>query len=165
MSAGPTPAGTSEPTVDRSLDRLAPLFAEAVRAAISDLTAAGSDAYVYEARRSHELAVLYYARGRTIIPPHGKVTNAPDETRSWHGYGLAVDVISRSKGWDQPPSWFAYVAQTFKRHGCKWGGDWKQKDLPHMQWGRCKASPSDEARRLLAADGPVGVWRACKAIL
>lgn len=164
MSAGPTPKGTAEPTVSRDLHLLAPAFAEAVRRAIEDANAAGLDAFVYEAKRSHELAALYYARGRTIIPPKAKVTNAPDETRSWHGYGLAVDVISKSKSWDQPESWFRDVAVYFFRHGCRWGGEWKQKDLPHFQFGKCKPSPSDEARRLLATSGVESVWRAVGAI-
>lgn len=163
MSAGPTPIGHAEPTVDRDLTKLAPKFADAVRAAIADCNAAGLDAYVFEARRSHELAVLYYARGRTIIPPKQKVTNAPDETRSWHGFGLAVDVISRSKEWSQPESWFAAVASHFKAHGCKWGGDWKSKDYPHFQLGCLKPSPSDEARRLLATSGVAAVWQAVGA--
>lgn len=158
MSAGEFPSG-SAPKVDRDLHGLAPRFADAVRAALEDCAAAGLDAYVYEARRSRELAELYYARGRTVIPPKGKVTNAPDETYSWHGYGLAVDVISLGRAWKQPASWFAAVAEHFKRHGCKWGGDWRTVDLPHFQWGRCKASPSKEARRILAAEGAEGVWR------
>ena len=182
MSAGPTPVGTVEPMVDRDLHKLAPLFDEAVEKSLAEANADGYDAIVYEAGRSHELAQLYYARGRTIIPPHGTVTNAPDETYSWHGFLLAVDVISRKYEWfnnaaakrDYPDpkerakaasAWFAAVAGYFKRNGCKWGGDWKSKDEPHQQWGRCKASPSNEARRILATEGVVGVWRACKAIL
>ena len=164
MSAGPTPAGHPEPTVSRDLALVAPVFAEAVRRAIEDANAAGLDAYVYEAKRSHALAALYYARGRTVIPPTQKVTNAPDETRSWHGYGLAVDVISRAKGWAQPETWFRDVAVHFFRHGCRWGWEWKQKDLPHFQWGHCRPSPSDEARRLLAASGVESVWRAVGAV-
>lgn len=164
MSAGAVPTGHREPAVDRDISRLAPKFADAVRAAIADCQTDGLDAYVYEARRSHELAALYYARGRTVVPPTRTVTNAPDETRSWHGYGLAVDVISRSKEWNQPPAWFAAVARHFTAHGCKWGGDWKQADLPHMQWGGCRASPSDEARRLLATSGLASVWQAVGAI-
>ena len=156
MSAGPV--------VDRDPAKLAPRFRAAVEAALADCHADGLDAYVYEAVRSRDLAVLYYARGRTVKPPERPVTNAPDETYSWHGYGLAVDVISRAHDWDRPTSWFADVAGHFKRHGCKWGGDWKQKDLrqkdlPHFQWGACKPSPSDEARRLLAEGGMPSVWR------
>jgi hypothetical protein len=36
--------------------------------------------------------------------------------------------------------------------------------LPHFQWGRCKPSPSDEARRLIDTEGEVSVWRAVGAM-
>jgi hypothetical protein len=158
VSAGPTPKGQPEPKVSRDLSLLAPKFAEAVHAAINDANLDGLDAYVYEAKRSHELAVLYYARGRTVIPPEHIVTNAPDETYGWHGFGLGVDVISRSKQWKRPASWCAKVAEHFARHGCKWGGLWRMKDLWHFQPANLKASPSDEARRLLREGGVQAVW-------
>lgn len=150
--------------VQHSLDLLAPKFKAAVVAALADCQSAGLDAVVFESARSHELAILYYARGRTVIPPKATVTNAPDETYSWHGYGLAVDVISKSKEWSRPASWFTKVADCFKAHGCKWGGDWHTQDLPHMQWGQCKPSPSTEARRLLREEGMQAVWNAVGAV-
>ena len=55
------------------------------------------------------------------------------------------------------------VAEIAKGHGLKWGGDWSSPDLPHFQWGRCKASPSDEARRILREQGMPAVWRAVSA--
>jgi peptidoglycan L-alanyl-D-glutamate endopeptidase CwlK len=56
------------------------------------------------------------------------------------------------------------VAQAFVASGCKWGGDWKQKDLPHFQWGKCKPSPSDAARQIIAAQGMEAVWKAVDAV-
>lgn len=156
-------AGLSTLTVDRSLDHLAPQFQRAVRAALADCTSAGLDAIVYETVRSHALAVAYYARGRTVIPPTQTVTNAPDETYSWHGYGLAVDVIHRVHRWSMPDEWFASVAGVFTRYSCKWGGNWRQRDLPHMQWAACKPSPSVLARSLLASGGMEAVWKAVGA--
>ena len=151
-------AGVSGLTVNRDLARLAPKFQAAVAAAIAACNARGIDAYVYEAYRSEELQAEYYARGRTEIPPTRPVTNASTNLYSWHGYGLAVDVISRSKSWDQSESWFADVATEFKKVGCKWGGDWTVKDLPHFQWGACKPSPSDRARALIREGGVAAVW-------
>ncbi|MDP1859698.1 MAG: M15 family metallopeptidase [Gemmatimonadaceae bacterium] len=182
MSAGAVPTGHVEPTVDRDLTKLPPKFRDAVRAAIADCAAEdGLDPYVYEAGRSRALAELYYKRGRTIIPPTRTVTNAPNETFSWHGFLLAVDVISRKylwfdnaaarARWPDPKEraaagklFWRRCAVHFKAHGCKWGGDWKQQDDPHYQWGRCKPSPSNEARRLLATSGIESVWRAVGAI-
>jgi peptidoglycan L-alanyl-D-glutamate endopeptidase CwlK len=151
-------------TVSSDLTRLAPKFREAVEAALRDCQERGIDAYVYEAYRSQELQALYYARGRTVIPPVRPVTNAPSNLYSWHGYCLAVDVISRSEYWNVPESWFSNVAQSFFKFGCKWGGDWKQRDLPHFQWGKCKPSPSDTARQIIAAEGMEAVWKAVVAV-
>lgn len=163
MSAG---AGTAVPSVSRDLTLLAPEFRRVVETAIADCNVQGFDAWVFEAYRSNELQQIYYARGRTVIPPHSTVTNAPTNLYSWHGYGLAVDVVSKSKLW-QPEggeAWFGKVAEIFKNHGCKWGGDWTKPDTPHFQWGRCKPSPSDLARLIFNQDGLEAVWRAVGAI-
>src|SRR3954468_18479962 len=103
MSAGVTGVLTR---VRRELDLLAPGFRAAVERALAKCRSRNLDAYVYETYRSPELQALYYARGRTVIPPLKRVTNASNNLYSWHGYGLAVDVISRSRAWNQPDSWF-----------------------------------------------------------
>lgn len=157
MSAGPAPL------VDRDLSKLAPKFRRSVLAAIASCNVKGLDAYIFEGWRSPELQALYYARGRTIIPPTKPVTNARSNLQSWHGLGLAVDTISRSKGWDAGYEWFAEVAAEFELEGCRWGGTWKQVDLPHFQWGPCKPSPSDRARELYRTGGFQAVWEAVGA--
>ncbi len=162
MSAGATSNAAGTPT--SSLDVLAPKFKTSVQNAIAACIANNLDAMVYESYRSQETQSLYYARGRTVIPPHGIVTNAASNLYSWHGYGLAVDVISRAHGWDKPEEWFAQVATYFRTEGLRWGGEWKMKDLPHFQWGACKPSPSDTARSLIASGGMRAVWEAVGAI-
>lgn len=149
--------------VNRDLSALAPKFRAAVVAALSECAEKNLGAIVYEGFRSEALQKLYYARGRTVVPPAQPVTNASSSLYSWHGYGLAVDVIHRTKYWDAGEAWFEQVAQVFKQYGCRWGGEWQMRDLPHFQWGRCKPSPSDEARRIAAAEGIRGVWRAVGA--
>ena len=160
-------AGRTDPklTVNRDLTLLAPLFAQAVQAALADCEKAQLSAFVYEGYRSQELQALYYARGRTVKPPAKPVTNAPTNRYSWHGFGLAVDVIHRTAFWNPPQgrAWFENVASIFKQHGCKWGGDWTSPDPPHRQWGACKPSPSDTARTLLDTQGIQAVWRAVGA--
>lgn len=139
---------------------LAPRFAEAVQAAIGECNNGSNrlNAIVYETYRSAELQSIYYARGRTVRPPTTPVTNAMSNLYSWHGYGLAVDVIHAQKEWDAGRDWFERVAAIFKAHGCKWGGDWTKPDLPHMQWGLCRASPSDTAREIMRTRGVDAVW-------
>jgi hypothetical protein len=167
MSAGPRTIDyhVAKPTNDPGL--LAPAFRAAVDAAIAECNAApnGLNAMVYETYRSNELQQVYYARGRTVRPPASTVTNARSNLYSWHGYGLAVDVIHKTEGWEPTRhGWFRAVSEIFKRHGCKWGGDWTSADPPHFQWGPCKASPSDRARELLRTQGIESVWEAVGAL-
>lgn len=158
-------AGTSNANLkaNHNLDTLAPKFRAAVEQAIASARAAGLPAIVYEAYRSPELQELYYSRGRTVIPPTSTVTNARSNLFSWHGYGLAVDVIHETKEWDVSEEWFAAVAEHFRANGCRWGGEWRMKDLPHFQWGLCKPSPSDRARELMQQGGMEAVWNAVDA--
>ena len=149
--------------VHRDLNELAPKFRIAVDEALARCRTQELHAIVYEAYRSLELQQLYYARGRTQVPPMHTVTNARSNLYSWHGYGLAVDVIHETREWDVPDEWFAEVAASFRIAGCRWGGEWKMKDLPHFQWGLCKPSPSDRARSLMAAGGRQAVWDAVGA--
>jgi hypothetical protein len=169
MSAGDAAAvaivnfHAAKPTSDLNL--LAPLFRAAVEAAIAECNnGAGLKAMVYETYRSNELQAVYFARGRTVRPPNEVVTNAMTNLRSWHGYGLAVDVIHQTDKWNAGEAWFQQVAEIFKRHGCKWGGDWKMRDQPHFQWGFCQPSPSDTARDLMRTGGVIAVWQAVGAI-
>jgi hypothetical protein len=155
----------ARPTAELTL--LAPAFAAAVTAAIQECNAGPNplNAKVYETYRSNELQGVYYQRGRTVRPPPAPVTNASSNLYSWHGFGLAVDVIHAAEGWSpRTPGWFQKVAEVFKRHGCKWGGDWKSPDMPHFQWGLCKPSPSDLARELLRTRGIEAVWEAVGAL-
>lgn len=160
MSAGQS----GDPQVENALTLLAPKMSLAIEAGLRDCWADGLDVMVYETHRTNQLQQLYYARGRTVIPPHYTVTNAQSAEYSWHFFGLAADCISKSKGWDQPESWFAQMATHFKSHGLKWGGDWKMKDLPHIQWGLCKPSPSNVARQLFAQGGNAAVWNVVRAL-
>ena len=167
MSAGEAAARASalaRPTHDLAL--LAPRFRLAVSAAIDECNDATNhlEAVVYETFRSPELQAIYFARGRTVKPPPGPVTNAMSNLFSWHGYGLAVDVIHRTRHWGMGEPWFSQMAEIFKRHGCTWGGDWTTPDLPHVQWGLCKASPSQAARELMRTRGVEAVWEAVGAL-
>lgn len=150
--------------VHADLALLAPKVRVAVERALAECDAAGLEAQVYETYRTNELQQRYYARGRTVQPPARPVTNASDNLRSWHGYGLAVDVIHRQLEWDAPRSWFADVAAVFLRHTMAWGGRWHSADLPHFQWQPCRTSPSDRARELVRQGGLPLVWQEVGAL-
>lgn len=149
-----------------SLELLAPKFRAAVEAALADLRAhSRADAYVFETLRSDALQKLYYQQG---------ASRAESALSSWHGYGLAIDVVSYAYGWDFFPGgarhddnswWWIEVYSTFKAHGLDAGADWATfKDYPHFQWGTLKASPSARARELFAAGGLEAVWKEVGAL-
>lgn len=160
-------AGLDHPDTDAmvvsSLDDLAPAMRAAVASAIEECNDNRLDAVVYESLRSDELQHIYWCRGRTEIPPDYTVTNVESAQYGWHFFGLAVDVISASKRWDVTPDWRHQVTEIFKRHGLSAGAEWPHPDEPHYQFGKCRRSPSNEARALYAQGGLPAVWAAIGA--
>lgn len=149
--------------VQSDLRLLAPRFGLAVADALNACWRRGLDPVVYETLRTPERQAWLYAQGRTR---EGEiVTNARDAFTSWHGYGLAVDVISAKQAWAAPPEWWSAVAREFKARGCAWGGDWRMRDLPHFQHGApMRSSPSPRARELYVEGGFAAVWREVRAL-
>lgn len=164
----------SDPTaVNHDPALLAPRFRDAVAAALDECrqttTPQGQlDAIIFEGFRSSERQAWLYAQGRTR--PGAIVTNARTSLTSWHGYGLAVDVVHATRYWEPcgqdskaNEAWFRAVAAIFQKHGCQWGGDWTKPDTPHMQWGRCTASPTPGAIAMISSQGVAAVWKALAA--
>lgn len=151
---------STEPNRDLSL--LAPRFRAAVEAAIADCVAQGYPVRILEGLRSQERQAWLYAQGRTR--PGSKVTNAPTNLTSWHGYGLAIDILHATLAYEplgkgkDPSPWFRHVGQIFKAHGCSWGGDWSHPDMPHMQWGNMPASPAAQHKKAKQLHGNEAVW-------
>jgi peptidoglycan L-alanyl-D-glutamate endopeptidase CwlK len=54
---------------------------------------------------------------------------------SLHNFGMAIDVVPIRDGKIDYADIEAYkaIAKVAKKHGCEWGGDWKQVDMPHIQ--------------------------------
>lgn len=102
-------------------------------------------------------------------------------TRSYHSYGLAVDLIPRSYGgrhaywrWAmaKEPDWWAVpyerrwmvptpVVEAFERHGFVWGGKWLFFDTMHFEYRPevlllARAAAAAEAAAAAAADGGPG---------
>jgi len=153
------------PPICNDMGTLAPKFRERVEKALLECSQIeGLDPIVYETLRSQDLQTAYYARGRTVVPPYQPVTEQADVQHSWHAFGLAVDIISRTRGWDTDSDWQQQVATVFKRNGIDWGNDWPTfKDYPHFQFGGMKQAPSDLARQLYQTGGLQAVWEAVGA--
>lgn len=150
---------------DSSTDGLAPRFRAAIEAVVRDMRVAGYRPRVFETLRSDARQAYLYGFGREYDDGRGPVTKAPDTSRSWHGYGLAVDVVEDdATPWVAPQAFWQALGASAERHGCTWGGRWKVVDLPHLQWRQCRPSPSSVAVRLRAEGGLVAVWRAVGAL-
>lgn len=165
MSAGKSGEYPGEPplTVLSDTALLAPGVQRMVDAALAECWADGLDAKVHESERTEATQAIYYARGRTQVPPHDICTNAKSALHGYHIFRVAVDVISQTRDWSVTPVWRAQVTAIFAKHGLAWGGNWPGtfKDLPHYQ-PACLPHlvPSDDARARFAADGgPQGCWK------
>lgn len=161
----PLPLPPPEPKRQHSLDVLAPKVQIAVRAVLADMEAAGFRPLVFETLRSDERQAWLYGFGRAWddAQPRGVVTKL--QTAGWHRYGLACDIVENdATPWDATPDFWQALGDSAKRNGLKWGGDWRSKDLPHVQHGSCRISPSNRSSILYDAGGYEAVWREVGAL-
>lgn len=161
------PLPTHEVPINRDLSVLAPKFRIKVERLITMLnTEHGKDAFVFETLRTTERQGFLYGFGRVYDDGRGVVTHSRDADESWHHYGLAVDIISKSKEWDAPYTFWRDLGASARSLGLHWGGDWRSfQDLPHVQWGEpMRDSPSPRAARLLAQGGLPAVWKEVGAL-
>lgn len=57
---------------------------------------------------------------------------SPGIPNSLHCYGAAADIISARDKWNNP-RFFAALGEEAKRLRLTWGGDWADRDYPHVQ--------------------------------
>jgi peptidoglycan L-alanyl-D-glutamate endopeptidase CwlK len=144
--------------VERRLAICAPAFCAAVEAMLASLEG-GLDEYAFETLRTEERQSFLFGFGRNYDDGRGRVTNASSALSSWHGFGLAVDVVEKdATPWDAPVSFWNDIGDAAERHGLTWGGRWSRPDLPHVQWGKCPVSPTDADRELFRTRGMQAVW-------
>lgn len=158
----------------RDLAVLAPKFRAALERVLADLRGLGMDPLVIETLRTHDRQRFLYGFGRDYDDGRGTVTYSADADETWHGFGLAADVISQADRWNAPLAFWEALGRSADRHGLLWGadwdgdGDWRDErftDFPHLQWGPpMRRSPSPRAGRLLALGGPPAVWREVGAL-
>jgi peptidoglycan L-alanyl-D-glutamate endopeptidase CwlK len=88
---------------------------------------------VTSAFRSFKEQNQLYAKGRTLP---GRIVTYATAGKSYHNYGLAVDVVEIKDGvalWDNPK--WKDIADIGRSLGLEWGGDWITSiDKPHFQY-------------------------------
>jgi len=155
----PTPT-ISVPVV-KSLDGLAPAFRDKLERVLESV----AYAEVSETLRTDARQRFLFGFGRDYDDGRGIVTYSETALDTWHHYGLAADVIHSRKGWEAPRQWWQELGAAVKAQGLVWGGDWRFRDYPHIQWGApMRRSPSPSAAKLLESGGVEAVWEAVKAI-
>lgn len=153
-----------EPPRSADVSRCAPRFAEKIARVIQRMEQQGYDPIVYEAGRSEERQVWLHGFSREYDDGRGCVTHAATAFKAWHIYGLAVDIISRSKGWDAPDGFWACLRTEAEAEGLEAGAKWKMADKPHVQWAPMRTTPSDHAKELYDAEGVEAVWKEVGAV-
>lgn len=155
------------------LTRLAPGFRRRLLLGLEAMERRGLDPIVYETGRTHQRQLYLYGFGRDYDDGRGIVTHSRDVDDTWHGFWLASDIISKSKGWDAPPHFWITLEAVMEQQGLTSGRDWDRNDAtaesfvdsPHTQMGPpMRRSPSPSAARLFAAGGLEAVWREVSAL-
>lgn len=161
----PLPKPPAEVPRISALDGLAPKFRQAVAAVLTDMKADGFRVKVFESLRSNERQQFLYGFGREYDDGRGPVTKVPTADKGWHYFGLAVDIVEDDvTPWIAPQLFWQTLGLTAESYNCTWGGRWQMVDLPHLQWGNCRVSPSQRARDLYASGGREAVWKEVGAL-
>lgn len=138
--------------LDRDISKLVPDCREKVERFLYELNKAGIRAMVNEAVRSKEVQQAYFSQGRESFDTVNKKRLAaglwkigPVEAskkitwtmESKHIQGKAVDIVpvdeTGKPWWNAPPKVWEGIGIIGENCGLKWGGRWKQKDLPHFE--------------------------------
>jgi len=143
--------------IDRSLTRLAPRFALAVTEALLECRRRGLLVGLFEGWRSNERQSHLYELGRTL--PGGVVTNARDSSLSWHGYGLAADVVfmfdDGTWTWAVTEEYWEALQTVMVSFGLCRPMSW---DKAHFQPTAVPVSPPENVRALHRAGKFEDVW-------
>ncbi|HYV47001.1 MAG TPA: M15 family metallopeptidase [Myxococcaceae bacterium] len=119
------------------LQMINPDFLARIRDMLAACRAAGADYWATSGYRSPADQDVLYAQGRT---KPGNVVTAAQGFQSAHNFGLAIDFTKDSDAAKSglQPAWSAadyeMLGQQAVAHGLVWGGDWKTKDRPHVQY-------------------------------
>lgn len=102
-----------------------PTFRRKALAVLSDVRGHGLPIVVVEVMRSK-------ARG-AMLKALGKSKNG---AKSKHTVGKAMDAAFYVNGkitWAVDPKWWAIYGKAAEAHGLTWGGEWRMRDLNHVE--------------------------------
>ena len=116
---------------------------------IHDLAKRGKSFEIFETWRRPQDQKILLDKGITKAVPW----------RSWHQYGLAVDIVAKDVAgrwsWDQMHDW-QLLGHIGMARGLVWGGSWKSRDMVHFQFP-IKYELSI-AQDIVAKEGILGLW-------
>lgn len=142
--------------------KLYPPFLAKLQAVVDDLHASGLDYWVVSGFRPYDEQTELYAQGRT---KPGRVVTQARAGESSHNFGIAADLVRDfylERAGLQPdfrPESYDAVGPVAVKHGLVWGGTWRFKDLPHVQWpGYVTAAQLEPLRLAFEAGGLQAVW-------
>lgn len=119
-----------------AIETLNPIVKKKVIALLVECEQNKIEILITEGFRSFEKQSQYYAIGRTTKLDSPKITNAK-AGYSFHNYGLAIDFVpvKPDKTIDYgDKATYKKVADRAEKYGFIWGGNWKIKDLPHLEY-------------------------------
>lgn len=146
---------------EAALAKLHPELARRVRGILALAKREGYTLQIVQGLRTFAEQDALFAKGRT--KPGAKVTNARGG-KSWHNYGLAVDlapVINGRVSWNEKLFNWSLIGKWAKAVGLSWGGSWLSfKDRPHVEMSF--GISISEALSLYHSKGMSGVWSKVK---
>lgn len=153
-----------EPAPIVSLDDVAPLFRQQVIALMQQMREGREPCRIAESIRTAERQAWLYGFGRSYDDGRGIVTNVQSIWTGWHPHGLAVDIVHLTCGWNVPQSFWDVLHNRAQALGLapaiRVGAS---TDNPHIQWGKCRVTPSFRTRVIELAGGRKALWRAVGA--
>jgi peptidoglycan LD-endopeptidase CwlK len=100
--------------INRDLNLLYPVFADAIGCGLRECAAAGYPVHIFEAWRAPQRQAYLHEQGRSR---EGRIVTKQMPWLSWHQYALAVDLAFKdSRGWTWEGPWDK-VIPIFKAHG------------------------------------------------
>jgi len=138
-------------------------FLDKLTHVLDDALAQGAGYWAISGLRTYVQQEDLYAQGRT--KPGNVVTNARGG-QSPHNFGIAADLVRdgyMERAGIQPdyrPESYDMIGPLALKHGLVWGGTWRFKDLPHVQWpGFVTSEQLEPLRKAYEAGGLSAAWR------